>query len=120
MKSGFVIFVALLVTASAANAQAGPRPVGPCPTHLDEILKNSGGKDSAELRQFLTFGGGLDCMATLFLTQYTGMETLIDRAQMVKAALQQNGSSAGSGGATSLVSKGITAQVLSAAAEYGA
>ena len=59
-------------------------------------------------------------MTTLLLTQASGAELLVDRAQAVRTALQQNGSSTGGGNTTSLVSKGIAAQVLSVASEYGA
>jgi len=120
MKSLIVGFVGVLVTLSTCRAQAPRGMTAACPTQLKGILNNSAGKDSVELRQFLSFSLGVDCMTTLLLTQASGAELLMDRAQAVRAALQQNGSSTGSGNTTSLVSKGTAAQVLSIASEYGA
>jgi hypothetical protein len=93
---------------------------GACPKELLRIMNNHAGQDSLELRQFLTLGGGMNCMVSLLLTQASGREMLVDRAEKIRAALEQNGTSSGGGSTTNLVSKGIAAQVLSVAAEYGA
>ena len=120
MKKIVLTFALVALSASPLAAQT-PRSLDKhCPEALDAVVQRADGKLTAELGQFLTFGGGLDCMTALLLTQYTGADSLLDRAQQVKAALQQNGSSAGSGSGTSLVSKGITSQILSVADEYGA
>jgi hypothetical protein len=111
----------LLVLSVLPMAGQTPRSLNKsCPDALNAVVQRAAGKLNGELGQFLTFGGAPDCMTTLLLTQYTGTDSLLDRAQQVKAALQQNGSSPGSGSGTSLVSKGITSQILSVATEYGA
>lgn len=120
MRALMIGLAALCLEVPTCEAQALHGMTGTCPAQLRSILKDSGGKDSVALRQFLTFGAGLDCMTTLLLTQASGRELLVDRAESVRAALQQNGTSTGSGNTTSLVSKGATAQVLSVASEYGA
>jgi len=108
----------LLVPICQAQSIHGMTPA--CPNDLNRILKDSNGQDSLELQQFLTFGGGLQCMTALLFTQTNGKEILADRVEEIRTALQQNGTSAGGGNTTNLVSKGIAAQVLSVAAEYGA
>lgn len=123
MKLSVVILSALLLTGTDSLAQAPKKSMKQCSNILEGYLKISGGKDSIDLEQFLTFGGGADCMTQLLLENYTSKDevsrVLLDRSQALKAALQQNGASAGSGGSTSLVSKGMTAQLLAVAAEYG-
>ena len=61
----------LALAALDASAQDSRMIAGPCPARLEAILKASGGKDSLELRQFLTFQGALDCTTALLLTQYS-------------------------------------------------
>jgi len=118
---GICLTLVLVALAGSSLAAQTPRSLAKhCPEELNAEVGRAAGKPTAELAAFLTFGGGRDCMTALLLTQYSGTDSLLDRALQVKAALQQNGSSAGSGGGTSLVSKGLTSQVLSAAAEYGA
>jgi hypothetical protein len=58
------------------------------------------------------------CLVGLILKTRSGTPQQI--AAAIKAAFQQNGSSSGTGGSTNLVSKGITAQILTLAGEYGA
>lgn len=120
MKARLLLITLAFALVPGVFAQNRASISGPCPAELERILKASDGKDNLELHQFLTFGGQLDCTAALLLTQSPIKDTLIDRAQAVKAALQQNGSSSGSGGSTSLVSKGTASQILSVAAEHGA
>jgi hypothetical protein len=114
----FFVFGCLHFVCSAQSTQ---RIAGPCPGVLEEKVQRANGLVTADLTGFLTFSAGAECMSALLLSQSTDLrEVLVDRAETVKAALQQNSSSAGSGGATSLVSKGTAAQFLSIASEYGA
>jgi hypothetical protein len=119
MNLAALLLVCLCSVAPACEAQTTHGITDACPSQLKRILAASAGKDSAALEQFVTFSQGLDCMTTLLLTQGSGVELLIDHAAAVRAALQQNGTSTGSGNTTNLVSKGATAQVLSLASEYG-
>ncbi len=64
--------------------------------------------------------GGATCIVALILSQSDSLSSIEANLPAIKAALQQLGASSGSGGSTNLVSKGIAAEVLSAAAEYGA
>jgi hypothetical protein len=120
MNLATLVLVVICLVAPACEAQATHGITDACPSELKRILTASDGKDSVELEQFLTFSRGLNCVVTLLLTQGSGVELLKDHAAAVRAALQQNGTSTGSGNTTSLVSKGTTAQVLSLASEYGA
>jgi hypothetical protein len=70
------------------------------------------------LNNDLDWDGDTPCLVGLILKTWSGTPQQI--AAVFKAAFQQNGSSTGTGGSTNLVSKGITAQILSLAAEYGA
>lgn len=121
MKKGLLMLAALLLASTVCLAQDSNRISDTCKKILQEKVVNSGKNVSADLAGFFTFGGGGDCMTELLLTQYqtASMKTLIDEAQSVKTALQQDGASAGSGSGTSLVSKGMAAQMFSAALEYG-
>jgi hypothetical protein len=120
VKALAIGLTALCLAVPLSEAQTTHGMTASCPNELKRILNNSKGQDSLELRQFLTFNGGMDCMTALLLTQTTSVtELLTDRAQAVKAALEQNGTATGSGNSTNLVSKGTTAQVLSLASEYG-
>jgi hypothetical protein len=77
----------------------------------------------ADLNDDLGFDRGTTCLVGLILKTKSEALTQANIAQIesqIKAAFQQNGSSTGTGGSTNLVSKGITAQLLSLAAEYGA
>lgn len=120
MKKMLLLSISLMLGTVLASAQATHNLAGHCPEYLADILQRSNNTDNLELRDFLTFGAGADCMTALLLTQYSGTDSFIDQIKLVKTALQQNGSSAGGGGATNLVSKGTTAQILSLATEYGA
>ena len=120
MRPLLIGLAALCLAVTACRAQQVHGMTQACPAQLTDILQATGGKDSRRLRQFLTFSQSADCMTALLLTQASGLDMLVDRAESVRAALQQNGTSTGSGNTTSLVSKGTTAQVLSVASEYGA
>ncbi len=120
MKAVAIGFVGLCLAAPVCEAQAAHGMTAACPNELKRVLSASQGQDSAALRGFLSFNQSMDCMTALLLTQTSSVvELLTDRAEAVRAALQQNGTSAGSGNSTNLVSKGTAAQVLSLASEYG-
>jgi hypothetical protein len=108
------LIVAIFVIAAVCRASA---------TNCEEELKNARGKGTLELAEMLSFKGSTECMAQLVLMspQFQESGTLYAGVlRQVKAALQQNGSSVGRGGTTNLVSKGLSARILSIASEYGA
>jgi hypothetical protein len=69
-----------------------------------------------DLTGALRFDQGATCLVELILSE-TGRKTKI--VAEAKAAFQQNGSNANSGGSTNLVAKGTAAKAISLAAEYG-
>jgi hypothetical protein len=74
-----------------------------------------------ELREKLTFEGNGACLVAAILQNPAYTESTFERSfALTKAAFQQQGSNNGSGGSTNVVSKGITANILSLASEYGA
>ena len=79
--------------------------------------------NDGDLTDQLNFNTGTACLVGLILkaeSDILAKQSFAQIASEIKAAFQQNGSSTGTGGSTNLVSKGITAQILSLAAEYGA
>lgn len=117
---GKVLTMVLLVLMSigGATSQAASRTASICKATLTQTLDSgSAGQDSLALEDFLT---GADCKAELLLSASNEVKAeLADRVKFIAAALQQNGSTAGSGGGTDLTSKGLAAKTLSVAAEYG-
>ena len=91
-----------------------------CEKALMDAAKAS---DANQIQKILDFNGDTICMVELVLLspQYD-QGNAIDVAWLaqVKATVQQNGSSVGTGGTTNLVSKGESAKIISLAAEYGA
>lgn len=119
MKGRILTLVMLgLTSMGGATSQAASRTASICKAALTQALDSgSAGKDSLALEDFLS---GADCKAELLLSSSNEVKVeLADRVKFVAAALQQNGSTAGSGGGTDLTSKGLAAKTLSVAAEYG-
>ena len=73
--------------------------------------------DENGLKGKLTFEENTPCLVGAILSNLGYPQNTVAR---IKAAFQQNGASVGSGGSTNVVSKGITANILSVASEYGA
>jgi hypothetical protein len=109
-----VAFPALLIT--PAKAQSCSEVI-----RAAAVKANSG--DSSDLNDLLGFNSDTPCLVGLILKTNSDALThaeITQIASQIKAAFQQNGSSSGTAGSTSLTSKGTTAQLLSLAAEYGA
>lgn len=96
---GKVLTMVLLVLMSigGATSQAASRTASICKATLTQTLDSgSAGQDSLALEDFLT---GADCKAELLLSASNEVKAeLADRVKFIAAALQQNGSTAGSGG----------------------
>jgi hypothetical protein len=127
-----IVFSLLFICATCivAQGQTAPKLVKPpaaCVGPLDDVRKDARGsadrqKDIASL---LSINEQAACFAQFAAqrasqqdarSSYTAFLKALENARTDKQA----GSSTGTGGTSSLVSKGTTAQVLSVAAEYGA
>jgi hypothetical protein len=116
-----------------ASALAGPNPPPQCITRIREAVKEFQSNHSDNgIRKLLDFNSDQLCPTYLLLTsdQYLAAAksvadgpTKVLFARLIQAAKtisQQTGSSAGTGGTTNLVSKGVAAKFISIASEYGA
>jgi hypothetical protein len=114
-----LILAILFVTSLTSSLYADP-----CSRALERTVGPDGKISEHGLQPVLDFNGRAACMVELIALspQYKSARTTIDSAQVMAAlkTLKQSGSSVGTGGTTNLVSKGLTSNILSAAAEYGA
>jgi hypothetical protein len=112
----WIVFASILLTCGTELVSAQS-----CSATIDSAVNSFKQSGTATLKNSLSFHLGAEkCLVALILTETDSKRKLEARIRAVKAALQQNGSSAGTAGSTNLVSKGATAEVLSAAVEYGA
>jgi hypothetical protein len=131
MKNTF--YICLLIVSLAACVPAQSRSGGAippkCRTLLDDIhkAKAKGAAGSAEVDSAvdasLRLKENATCFAGLLASDQTNTQsTFLEFAKALEALRtdKQTGSATGTGGTSSLVSKGTAAQALSVAAEYGA
>jgi hypothetical protein len=106
--------VGLAFSVQFATAQSVISQSQSCPTIIAGHVE---GKETPTLIGKLDFPEGSTCLVALILGDKQSLSVSLPQ---LEAAFQQAGSNVGTGGSTNLVSKGATAKVLSAAAEYGA
>ena len=117
----FAFLLAALHFPTHANAQNIPSS---CQGALAAIKSQTGSERDAAIRSILLPGRNQKCYAEIISHHGTrpraaDFKTALKTFEAVRTD-KQAGSSSGTAGSTNLVSKGLTAQVLSFAAEYGA
>lgn len=131
MKHSFKFFALLLClcgASSLARAQSQPtigESIRGCGDIFNPVYGSPAGSDARKsaVTELLKFNEHASCLARLVVKSqpmernaFASFVKFLEEHRMDK----QEGAAAGSGGSTNLVSKGVAAQILSLAAEYGA
>jgi hypothetical protein len=113
VRNILILLVFLLATVSLANADT-------CSSALKKTISKDGKINDRALKEILDFNGHPSCMVELIAVSPQYRNSHQGQITAALTTLKQSGSSVGTGGTTNIVSKGLTANVLSVATEYGA